>query len=185
MKLNELKRLNNILYKYTGLGKIEKDVDASIIYHSCYYLDKILYEIYNYLIDYDVGNQAKFIEVEVKILDEDIDKDDGSLLSSSGLNDLLNLFYETEAPDGNFMVTNLFGSSYRVDNIFYYSLNITIKDAIKEHIFRDKERKTFKGNSLSSYELSFKCLRNWEAGGFMRCKYENSRFCNLFDEKRV
>lgn len=74
MKLNELKRLNNILYKYTGLGKIEKDVDASIIYHSCYYLDKILYEIYNYLIDYDVGNQAKFIEVEVKILDEDIKK---------------------------------------------------------------------------------------------------------------
>ena len=160
MTLNELKRLNNILYRYTGLGKIERGVDDSIMYHSCYYLDKILEEIYNYLNYYDEKDQDDFIEVEVKILDEDIDEDDGSLFPSSGLNDLFNLFYETEAPDGNWMISSLFSSSYRENDIFYYTVNMTLKDAIKEHIFRDKdkERKIFKGNILSSYDLSFK----WE-----------------------
>ena len=158
MTLNELKRLNNILYRYTGLGKIERGVDDSIMYHSCYYLDKILEEIYNYLNYYDEKDQDDFIEVEVKILDEDIDEDDGSLFPSSGLNDLFNLFYETEAPDGNWMISSLFSSSYRENDIFYYTVNMTLKDAIKEHIFRDKdkERKIFKGNILSSYDLSFK-----------------------------
>lgn len=158
MKLNELKILNNILYRYTGLGKIERDVDDSVIYHSCYYLNKILEEIYNYLIYYDEKDQDDFIAVEVKILDEDIDEDDGSLFPSSGLNDLFNLFYETEAPDGNFMVSSLFGTSYREDDVYYFTINMTFKDAIKEHIFRDKdkERKTFKGNTLTSYDLSFK-----------------------------
>jgi len=158
MTLNELKRLNNILYRYTGLGKIERDVDDSVIYHSCYYLNKILEEIYNYLIYYDEKDQDDFIEVEVKILDEDIDEDDGSLFPSSGLNDLFNLFYETESPDGNWMISGLFSSSYRENDIFYYTVNMTLKDAIKEHIFRDKdeERKTFKGNTLSSYDLSYK-----------------------------
>ena len=158
MTLNELKRLNNILYRYTGLGKIERGVDDSIMYHSCYYLDKILEEIYNYLNYYDDKDQDDFIEVEVKILDEDIDEDDGSLFPSSGLNDLFNLFYETEAPDGNWMISSLFSSSYRENDIFYYTVNMTLKDAIKEHIFRDKdkERKIFKGNILSSYDLSFK-----------------------------
>lgn len=157
MILNELKRLNNILYRYTGLGKIEKDVDDSIIYHSCYYLDKILDEVYNYLIYYDEENQEDFIEVEVKILDEDIDEDDGSLSTSSGLRELFDLFYEVESPDGNWMIFNLFTSNYRKDNIFCYTVNKTLKDAIEEDVFRDKdkERKTFKGNTLSSYDLSF------------------------------
>ena len=158
MTLNELKRLNNILYRYTGLGKIEKDVDDSIIYHSCYYLDKILEEIRDYLHYYDEEKQEDFIEIEVKILDEDIDEDDGSLYPSSGLMQLFDLFYETESPDGNWMISSLFSSSYREDDIFYYTVNKTLKDAIKEHVFRDKdkERKTFKGNTLSSYDLSFK-----------------------------
>lgn len=158
MKLNELKRLNNILYRYTGLGKFEKDVDDSIIYHSCYYLDKILEEVKEYLTYYSEEKREDFIEIEVKILDEDIDEDDGSLYPSSGLNDLFNLFYETEAPDGNWMISSLFGTSYREDDIFYYAVNMTLKDAIKEHVFRDKdeERKTFKGNTLSSYDLSYK-----------------------------
>ena len=158
MKLNEFKRLNNILYRYTGLGKIERDVDDSVIYHSCYYLNKILEEIYNYLIYYDEKDQDDFIEVEVKILDEDIDEDDGSLFPSSGLMQLLDLFYETESPDGNWMISSLFSSSYRENDIFYYTVNKTLKDAIKEHIFRDKdkERKTFKGNTLTSFDLSFK-----------------------------
>ena len=158
MKLNELKRLNNILYKYTGLGKIEKDVDDSIIYHSCYYLDKILEEVKEYLIYYNEENREGFIEIEVKILDEDIDEDDGSISPFSGLYDLLSLSYQTSSPDGNWMISNLFSSSYRENDIFYYTVNKTLKDAIKEHIFRDKdkERKTFKGNILSSYDLSFK-----------------------------
>lgn len=158
MTLNELKRLNNILYRYTGLGKFEKDVDDSIIYHSCYYLNKILEEIRDYLDYYDEEKQEDFIEIEVKILDEDIEEDDGSLYPSSGLMQLFDLFYETESPDGNGMISSLFSSSYREDDIFYYTVNMTLKDAIKEHVFRDKdkERKTFKGNTLSSYDLSFK-----------------------------
>lgn len=157
MKLNELKRLNNILYRYTGLGKIEKDVDDSIIYHSCYYLDKILEEIKECLIYYDGEDLEDLIEVEVKILNEDIDEDDGSISPFSGLYDLLSLSYQTSSPDGNFIITNLFGSSVRVDDTFYYAVNITLKKAIREFIFRDKdkERRTFKGNTISSYELSF------------------------------
>ena len=156
MKLNELKRLNNILYRYTGLGKFEKDVDSSMVYHSCYYLDKILEEVKEYLIDYDEENQEDFIEVEVKILDEDIDEDDGSLYPTSGLMELFDLFYKTEELGGDWLIFNLFSSSYRENNIFYYTVNMTLKEAIKEHIFRDKdkERKTFKGNTLTSYDLN-------------------------------
>ena len=71
---------------------------------------------------------------------------------------LFDLFYEAESPDGNWMIFSLLSSSYRENDIFYYTVNMTLKDAIKEHIFRDKdeERKTFKGNTLSSYDLSYK-----------------------------
>ena len=43
MTLNELKRLNNILYRYTGLGKIEKCVDD--------------FEIVEVESDYEAGRQ--------------------------------------------------------------------------------------------------------------------------------
>lgn len=155
MKLNELKILNNILYRYSGLGKIEKDVDTSIIYHSCYYLDKIFQGICDCIENSGGMELDRPLKINVKILDEDINEDDGSIYNSSGLKDLSNLGYSAYLFDECSIDLRLFGSSKRIGDCHQFTVNPDLVDAVVENIFdydRD-ERKTFKGFRLDNFEL--------------------------------
>lgn len=75
MTLNEIKRLNNILHKHTGLGTEEKQVDDTVFYPSCYYLNKVIEsiceEISSKIAD-DEEYLNKEIEVEIELLPDDI-----------------------------------------------------------------------------------------------------------------
>lgn len=154
MKLNELKRLNNILYRYTGLGKIEKDVDDSVIYHSCYYMDKIFQEICDRIENSGGFELERPIRIKVKILDEDIDED-GSISHKSGLRDLFNLSYESFLFDGCYISFRLFGCSEKIGDRYQFTLNSDLIEMVEENIFEYgyEKSKTFKGFRLDSYEL--------------------------------
>lgn len=155
MKLNELKRLNNILYRYIGLGKIEKDVDVSFIYHSCYYLDKVLQGACDSIENSGGLELERPLNIKVKILDEDIDEDDGSVYYDSGLRDLPNLGYESNLFDGCHINLRLFESSKRIGDIYSFTINQDLIELIEDKIFGyDCEgSKLFKGFRKDSYEL--------------------------------
>ena len=167
MTLDELKRLNNILYRYTGLGKIEKDIDDSIIYHSCYYLDKIFQEICDYIDNSGGLESERAVRIKFKILDEDIDED-GSISHKSGLRDLYNLSYESFLFDGCYISFRLFGGSGKIGDSYQFTLNSDLIERVEENIFEyDFEKsKTFKGFRLDSYELDVATTINvFDMGG--------------------
>lgn len=181
MKLNELKRLNNILYRYTGLGKIEKNVDTSIIYHSCYYLDKVLQGGIG-CIENAGGMEIDIpLRIKVKILEEDINEDDGSIFDTSGLRDLCNLGYNAYIFDGCFIDLRLFGSSERIGDCFQFTVNPDLADTIVENIFEYEpdERKTFKGFRLDSFELDLSTQMKVVNVRDIRDDYEAGRQVNL------
>lgn len=157
MKLNELKRLNNILYRYTGLGKIEKDVDNSFIYHSCYYLDKVLQGICDDIENSGGIDLERPLKVRVKILEEDITEDDKIIHRCAGLEELLVLAYHVYLFDGCSSSINLFDSGKKIEDSFEFIVEPALVDTIEENIFNyyDEERKTFKGFGVDSYELDF------------------------------
>lgn len=181
MKLNELKRLNNILYRYTGLGKIEKDVDTSIIYHSCYYLDKVLQEIID-CIENSGGMEIDIpLRIKVKILEEDIDEDDGNVVYTSGLRDLSNLGYTAYLFDECYTDLKLFGTSKRIGDCFQFTVNPDLVDTIIENIYdyEPDERKTFKGFRIDSFELDVSTQMKVISARDIKDDYEAGRQVNL------
>ena len=181
MKLNELKRLNNILYRYTGLGKIEKDVDVSVIYHSCYYLDKVLQGVCD-SIENSVGlDLERPLRINVKILEEDIDEDDGSIYFDCGLRDLLNLGYSAYLFDSCFIDLKVFGGGERIGDCYQFTVNPDLVEAVVENIFEYDcdERKTFKGFRLDSYGLDISTSMKVVNVREIRDDYEEGRQVNL------
>lgn len=181
MKLSELKRLNNILYRYTGLGKIEENIDNSMIYHSCYYLNKILQGICDCIENSGGMEIDRPLRIKVKILDEDINEDDGSIYNSSGLKDLSNLGYSAYIFDGCSIYLNLFGSSKRIGDCFQFTVNPDLVDTVVENIFEYEpdERKTFKGFRLDSFELDISTQMKVVNVRDIRDDYEEGRQVNL------
>lgn len=181
MKLNELKRLNNILNRYTGLGKIEKDVDASLIYHSCYYLNKVLQRIIDCLESSGGMEIARPLRIKVKILEEDINKDDGSIFDTSGLRDLLNLGYNAYLFDECFTNLRLFASGERIGDCFQFTVNPDLVDTIEENIYdyNDDERKEFHGFRIDSYELDISTQMKVISVRDIKDDYEAGRQVNL------
>ena len=167
MKLNELKRLNNILYRYTGLGKIERGVDDSIIYHSCYYLDKILQGVCDCIENSGDLELERPIRIKVKILDEDIDED-GSISHKSGLKDLFNLSYESFLFDGCCISFRLFEGREKIGDSYQFTVSSDLIKMVVENIFEYnyEKRKTLKGFSLDSYKLDVSTTINvFDMGG--------------------
>lgn len=181
MKLNELKRLNNISYKYTGLGKIEKDVDTTIIYHSCYYLDKVLQGIID-CVENSGGMEIDIpLRIKVKILEEDINEDDGSVYYDCGLRDLFNLGYSAYIFDGCFIDLRMFGSGERIGDCYQFTVNPDLVDTVIENIFEYEpdERKTFKGFRLDSFELDVSTYMKVVNIRDIKDDYEAGRQVNL------
>lgn len=181
MELNELKRLKNILYRYTGLGEIEKNVDVSIVYHSCYYLDKVLQGVCDSIENSGGLNLERPLRIKVKILDEDIDEDDGSIYFDCGLRDLLNLGYSAYIFDSCFIDLRVFGSGERIGEYFQFTVNPDLVDTVVENIFdyEPDERKTFKGFRLDSFELDISTQMKVVNARDIKDDYEAGRQVNL------
>lgn len=127
MTLNEIKRLNNILHKHTGLGTEEKQVDDTVFYPSCYYLNKVIESICEKLeieIACDEDYMNTEIRGEVELLPEDIDTEDYYDLEDYDPSEKYNydevlkihkLNYGYKRLNGSSMKTAVFGS-YRIHN---------------------------------------------------------------------
>lgn len=127
MTLNEIKRLNNILHKHTGLGTEEKQVDDTIFYPSCYYLNKVIESICEKL-EFKIEDNEDYMHTEIKgeveLLPEDIETEDYYDLEDYDPSEKYNydevlkiykLNYGYKRLNGSSMKTAVF-SSYRIHN---------------------------------------------------------------------
>lgn len=160
MTLNEIKRLNNILHKYMGLGTEEKQVDDTVFYPSCYYLNKVIESICE-KIEFKIEDNEDYMHTEIRgeveLLPEDIETEDYYEIEDYDPSEKYNydevlkiykLNYGYKRLNGSSMKTAVFGS-YRIHNnkisfeptrytkLFLASKSLNVETEIKE--FRDLE----------------------------------------------
>ncbi|MDK7377502.1 hypothetical protein QP531_06680 [Peptoniphilus harei] len=157
MQLNELKRINNILYLFTGLGKKEV-TDETKDYKSCHYLFQYLNMVRDFV--EENPNYTKPPLLCIHYLEEDkfddIDEDTSDEVHCKGLDILNSIYYEIDNDDCYIHLGIRAKSTlYKKDRAYFYPEMIFL-DIIKAYIEGVENYKPFEDYdyTLSDFEIA-------------------------------
>ena len=156
MQLNELKRINNILYLFTGLGKKEV-ADESKDYKSCHYLFQYLNMVRDFV--EENPNYTKPPLLCIDLLEEDrIDEDecDYREVSCKDIDILNSICYVIENDECYAHLGIREKRTIYTKDKAYFCPELSFLDIVKAHIEGIEDYKPFEESdySLSDFEIA-------------------------------